>query len=93
MFYVIEGHYFFKVGDDKYHLAAGDSIFLPKAVPHAWTQVSGTGKLIVTFQPAGKMENFFVTVAGLQTEPTQQEMAKLFADNDMQIVGPVLKVE
>ena len=78
---------------DKFHLAAGDSIFLPMKVPHAWTQVSEKGKMTVTFQPAGKMETFFLTVASLEKEPTQQEIAKIFADNDMQIVGPPLKVE
>lgn len=93
VFYVIEGNYYFLVGEDKYQLGAGDSIFLPMKVPHAWTQVSEKGKMTVTFQPAGKMESFFVTVAALEHEPTKEEMAKIFADNDMQIVGPALKIE
>jgi quercetin dioxygenase-like cupin family protein len=92
VFYVIEGNYYFQVGEDKFHLGAGDSIFLPMKVPHAWTQVSEKGKMIVLFQPAGKMENFFVTLAAMKHEPTKEEMAKLFVDNDMEIVGPVLKV-
>ncbi|MEO5594431.1 MAG: cupin domain-containing protein [Chitinophagaceae bacterium] len=93
VFYVIEGAYYFQVGDDKFHLAAGDSIFLPMKVPHAWTQVSEKGKMTVLFQPAGKMENFFLTVAALEKEPAKEEMAKIFADNEMQIVGPPLKVD
>jgi quercetin dioxygenase-like cupin family protein len=93
VFYVVEGSYYFLVGEDKYHLNAGDSIFLPMKVPHAWTQVSGKGKMTVTFQPAGKMESFFVAVAALEKEPTPAEMAKLFTDNDMQVVGPPLKIE
>ena len=93
VFYVIEGNYYFQVGEDKYHLSAGDSIFLPMKVPHAWTQVSPQGKMTVTFQPAGKMESFFLTVAAMEKEPTKEEMAKLFADNDMQLVGPPLKIE
>jgi quercetin dioxygenase-like cupin family protein len=92
VFYVIEGNYFFQVGEDKFHLGAGDSIFLPMKVPHAWTQVSEKGKMIVLFQPAGKMENFFVTLAAMKHEPTKEEMARLFTDNDMKIVGSVLKV-
>ena len=47
----------------------------------------------VTFQPAGKMEDFFVTVAGLDHEPTPKEMAQIFIDNEMQVVGPPLKIE
>ena len=33
VFYVIEGNYFFQVGEDKYQLSAGDSIFLPMKFP------------------------------------------------------------
>jgi quercetin dioxygenase-like cupin family protein len=93
VFYVVEGHYYFQAGEDKYHLTAGDSIFLPRKVPHAWTQVSEKGKMTVLFQPAGKMENFFVNLAAMEHEPTKEELAKLFADNEMEIVGPPLKIE
>lgn len=92
VFYVMEGNYFFHVGEDKFQLGAGDSIFLPMKVPHAWTQVSEKGKMMVLFQPAGKMENFFVKLAAMDHEPSKAEMNKLFADNEMKIVGPVLKV-
>jgi quercetin dioxygenase-like cupin family protein len=58
IFYVIDGAYYFQVGDERYQLQKGDSIFLPKKVPHAWTQVSNQGKMTVTLQPAGMLENF-----------------------------------
>ena len=93
VFYVIEGTYKFQVGEDKYDLTTGDSIFLPRKVAHAWTQVSEKGKMIVTFQPAGKLENFFVTMAVLDHQPSQGEIAKIFSDNEMQVVGPPLKLE
>ncbi len=93
VFYVLQGEYFFKVGDDKYHLSAGDTIFLPMKVPHAWTQISESGKMMVIFQPAGKMENFFTSLAGLDHDPNHDELVKLFADNEMQIAGPPLKIE
>ncbi len=92
IFYIIEGTYKFKVGDDIHNLTKGDSIFLPRKVAHAWTQVSKKGKMNVIVQPAGKMENFFVTMAALNYEPSPQEIAKIFSDNDMQIVGPALKI-
>ena len=93
MFYVLEGEYYFRVGDEKYRLSAGDSIFLPREVPHAWTQVSPKGRMTVTLQPAGKLEAFFVTMAALKHEPTPKEIAKMFVDNEMQIVGPPLKLD
>ena len=93
VFYVLEGSYRFKVGDEIYNLAIGDSIFLPRNVPHAWTQVSEKGKMTVILQPAGKLENFFVTMANLDHEPTPGEVANLFAANEMQVVGPPLAID
>lgn len=93
IFYVLAGTYYFKVGEDNYHLSAGDSIFLPRKIPHAWTQVSENGKMTVMMQPAGKLENFFITMNALKTEPTKEEVVKIFADNDMIVVGPPLKID
>jgi quercetin dioxygenase-like cupin family protein len=92
VFYVLEGSYRFKVGEELFDLTVGESIFLPRAVPHAWTQVSEKGKMMVLLQPAGKLENFFVTMAGMDHEPTPEEVAKIFAANGMQVVGPPLKI-
>lgn len=93
VFYILEGAYYFQVGEEKFNLTKGDSIFLPRKVPHAWAQVSDTGKMTVILQPAGKLEEFFVTVSSLDHEPTPKEMEKIFADHDMQVVGPPLKIE
>lgn len=92
-FYVMDGSYIFKVGEDRYDLKTGDSIFLPRKVPHAWTQVSEKGKMLVILQPAGKLENFFVTMAGLDHVPAKEEITKIFNENEMQVVGPGLKVD
>lgn len=45
----------------------------------------------VIMQPAGKPGNFFITMSELDHEPTQSEIAKIFVDNDMQVVGPAAK--
>ncbi|MEO6819542.1 MAG: cupin domain-containing protein [Ginsengibacter sp.] len=93
IFYVIEGSYKFQVGEEKYDLTIGDTIFLPRKVAHGWTQASEKGKMRVTMQPAGKLENFFVTMAALDHQPSQQQIAKIFSDNEMQVVGPPLKLD
>lgn len=93
VFYVIEGEYRFQVGTDRFTLRQGDNIFLPRAVPHAWTQVSITGKMNVLFQPAGKLEEFFLTMASLDHEPSKEEIKKIFEDNDMAVVGPPLTID
>ncbi|SDF55420.1 Cupin domain-containing protein [Dyadobacter soli] len=92
VFYVIEGSYEFLVGKERFSLTVGDSIFLPRLVPHAWTQASAKGKMLVTLQPAGKLENFFVQMAALDHEPSQEEVARIFEENEMKVVGPPLKL-
>ncbi|HVF96698.1 MAG TPA: cupin domain-containing protein [Flavisolibacter sp.] len=93
IFNVIEGEYHFIVGTDKFKLTAGDTIFLPRKVPHAWTQVSQRAKMNVIVQPAGKLEEFFVTMAAFKGEPTKEQIARIFSDNEMQIVGPPLTID
>jgi len=93
IFNVIEGEYLFIIGKDKFKLVAGDTIFLPRKVPHAWTQVSQRAKMNVIVQPAGKLEEFFVTMAAFKGEPTKEQIAKIFSDHEMQVVGPPLEVD
>ena len=58
-FYIVEGAYLFQVGDEQFQMKAGDTIFLPRKVQHAFLQLSERGKVIVSYMPAGKMEDFF----------------------------------
>lgn len=60
IFYVIDGAYRFQVGKEQFNLEKGDCIFLPRKVPHAWTQVSPTGKMTVTMPPA---ENWRISLS------------------------------
>ena len=89
-FYVIEGSYLFQVGDDRYSMSPGDTIFLPRTVPHAFVQLSDLGKMIVSYLPAGKMEAFFKITDQWETPPTQTEIARVFEAHDMKIVGKPL---
>ena len=93
MFYVIEGEYHFQVGEDEYDLKSGDTIFLPRGVRHAFIQLSEIGKLIITYQPAGKIEDFFKVTSFWTSPPSKEEIAKTFEDHDMRVVGPPLKIE
>lgn len=93
IFQVLEGEYHFQVGEEKFRLTAGETIFLPRKIAHAWIQISDRGKMTVIVQPAGKLEEFFVYMSALQKEPSKDEMVKIFADHNMQIVGPPMKAE
>ncbi len=91
-FYIIEGEYLFQVGDDKYQMKSGDTIFLPRKVKHAFIQLTETGKMIVSYLPAGKMEEFFAVTDKWVSPPSKDEISRVFAEHDMQVVGPPLTV-
>ena len=61
---MMEGEYVFEVGQERMRLRPGDSLLAPRRVPHVWAYVGETpGKILIGFQPAGKMETFFQEAA------------------------------
>lgn len=94
-FYVIRGEFIVHVGDETVRLHPGDSAFAPRKVPHAFAKVSeDEGQMLVLFQPAGSMEDFFRQMAKLGPGiPRNQEvlLKELWAQYGMEIVGPPLK--
>lgn len=93
VFYVVAGAYQFVVGDEQRELQPGDTIFLPRQVPHTWTQLTDTGKLLYFLQPAGKMEAFFRARSGSKAPLTVAEREQLFRDHGMKFMGPPLPVK
>ena len=89
-FYIIEGEYLFQIADEKYQMKSGDTIFLPRNVQHAFVQLTEKGKVIVSYMPAGKMEDFFKTTDAWTSPPTLKEIEKTFENHDMKVVGPPL---
>ena len=90
-FYVLEGEFIAEVGGKRFNLHPGDSVLGPRNVPHAWAFVSeGSGKLLLTFTPEGKIEAFFDMVTKTQAAPPQDKA--LFAAYDMVLIGPPLAV-
>jgi quercetin dioxygenase-like cupin family protein len=92
IFTVIEGEYRFVVGTETHVLKAGDTIFLPRGIPHTWIQLTDRGRLIYFLQPAGKMEEFFQVMNNLKGRPSQEEMDRIHAAHDMKVVGPPLSL-
>ena len=90
-FFVTEGEYLFQCGSDRFHLKAGDTIFLPRNVPHAFVQLSEKAKTIVSYMPAGKMEAFFAATDKWTSPPSKEEIAKVFADHGMKVIGEPIK--
>lgn len=90
IFFIVEGEYLFQLGEEQHRLKVGDTIFLPRTVPHAFAQLTETGKMFFLFQPSGKMEDFFRVMGNLTSPPTPEQGTKISADHDMIVVGPPL---
>jgi len=89
-FYIIEGEYLFRVGDEYFQMKPGDTIFLPRNVQHAFAQLTDKGRVIVSYMPAGKMEDFFKTTDAWTSPPSAAEIADVFEAHDMKVTGPTL---
>jgi mannose-6-phosphate isomerase-like protein (cupin superfamily) len=94
-FYIIKGEFIVKVGEETFNLKAGDSAFAPRKIPHAFAKISdGEGQMMVLFQPAGTMEDFFAQMSKLGTgipKNQEQTLKELWRTHGMEIVGPPLK--
>ena len=92
IFTVIDGSYRFVVGNETHVLSAGQTIFLPRNIPHTWIQLTDLGRMIYMLQPAGKMEEFFSLMNNLKSKPTPEEMDAIHKAHGMKVVGPPLSL-
>ena len=90
-FYVVEGEFVIEVGQERFDMKPGDSLLAPRQAPHVWAYVGDTtGRMLIAFMPAGKMEAFFREVTKADAMPPQDP--KLWQAHDMELLGPPLLV-
>ena len=93
--YILEGEFLFKVGEETFTAKAGDSVFGPRMIPHAFAKTNeGIGRLLMAFQPAGKMEEHFKAVSeGIYSKLSEEEKHKFRKNNGFEVVGPALTID
>lgn len=68
-FYILEGELMIQVGEEQFAAPAGSSVFLPRGIPHTFTNVGAkTAHALVVLTPGG-LEGFFAEVEPLVTQP------------------------
>lgn len=90
-FYIIEGEFLVQVGDQTYNLTGGDTIFLPREVPHSFLVLSETGKMFFQTNPSGQTEALFYRLSQLPPTATLASINQVHQDHGISIVGPRLK--
>jgi quercetin dioxygenase-like cupin family protein len=90
-FYALEGEFRFEIGQERLTLKTGDSVIGPRRMPHVWAYTGGgTGRILVAFAPAGKMEEFFRQITKANAMPPQDPA--LWRAYGMELLGPPLTV-
>lgn len=102
--YVVDGEVELEVGKKRFHLGARESMFIPRNVEHSWG--SPSAKIINTYQPAGKMEEFFQALSKYKGLPTREQtinksytpgqidgLRRVFEAHGMIVTGPPLGLE
>jgi mannose-6-phosphate isomerase-like protein (cupin superfamily) len=92
-FHAVKGEFAFEVGEERFTLRPGDSLFAPRMVPHVWAYVGDDpGTLLLAVQPAGSLEAFFLKSSKMAKPPSPEEAEQQFAAHGMKVVGPPLNV-
>ena len=100
--YVVDGELELQVGERRFRAGAGESVFIPRKVPHLWGPVDENRcRVINIFQPAGKIEEFLREVGNLRNLPTREDVInktytaeqistlhRLFGAYDMELLPP-----
>jgi DNA-binding transcriptional MerR regulator len=104
--YILEGEAELEIGKKRTRLGARESMFIPRNVEHAWTATSASAKILNTYQPAGKIEEFFQALSKYKALPTRDQarnktytaeqingLRRVFEAHGMTVTGPPLDVE
>lgn len=92
-FYVLEGEFIAEFGEERFLLYPGDSIFLPRGVPHTYAHLSdGTGKMLGAVLPAGTFEQFLEDFRQAGSTLTPEQTEELFKKHGLKEVGPPIDV-
>ena len=101
--YVVDGELELEIGKKRFRLGTRESMFIPRDTEHAW---AGSAKIINTYQPAGKIEDFFQELATFKDLPTREQaieksytakqkagLKRVFEAHGMTVTGPPLDVD
>jgi mannose-6-phosphate isomerase-like protein (cupin superfamily) len=89
-FFVLEGSFVFKVGEQLLQANQGDFLIAPKHTPHCFQNVGAApGKLLLMVEPAG-LEVFFADLAAIPGPPDPARVVPVFHKHGLELLGPPL---
>ncbi|RZU12073.1 cupin domain [Kribbella rubisoli] len=92
VWYVLDGDFRFKAGDEMLRATTGGMAFGPRGVPHAFQNIGDTvGRLLIITTPSG-LERFFEQAGKLSHPVDPEELAAIGRANWLEFGGPPLAV-
>lgn len=98
--YVIGGEIDLELAKERRRLSAGESVFLPRKISHAWASADGKPvRIIDVYQPAGRIEDFFRQLGAYNSGTLVHEamlfdqFSRFFQEHGMDLTGPPLTGE
>ena len=93
-FYILSGKFIVKVGEETFQAGAGDCVFAPRMIPHAFAKINEENeeaRMLIMYQPAGKMESYFKAISqGVLKTMNEAETKKFKLEHGIEAVGPAL---
>lgn len=93
IFYVVEGEFQIRAGDQMLRARAGDFVLVPPGVPHGFgNPEGGPAKMVLMISPAGVHERYFEELAELLAKPGPpdvQAIGELRRRYDTEQVSPL----
>ena len=87
--YIVAGAFEIELGEKTFIAKAGDSVFFPRGIAHAFKNVSSKPTTaIFTVSPGASFENFFEKLAALPPGPPEMDkIVEIFGNHGMTILG------
>lgn len=93
IFYILDGSLHWRIGEETLDTEAGDTVYVPRGVPHTYINLSEKpARAIAVFSPGGFDRFMDAWTALLATSPSPEEMGELAARYNQVAVGPPLAV-
>lgn len=95
MFYILDGSFLFRCGDELFQAGPGSFVFLPRGIPHSLKNVGQTVAKVLTLSTPAGLHQYFVDAGtpaledGLRPQPVDAKLLDALAGQyGMEILGP-----
>ncbi|QHV95696.1 cupin domain-containing protein [Spirosoma endbachense] len=86
-FFITSGEFLFQTGDKRCIVKAGDTLFIPRNMPHAFLTISERGAMLFMVNPTDKVEILFERLSAYPTPPSVDEVVALHEELGLKILG------